>query len=284
MTQEQALLFEGLLSDPTPKRRFRLPFGPNNLLVLGDPMAEAGGLEEGRREYPLATEHRDALNAVYESYRLGSKGFHLHSAYYRYSGLTHTIRARGDQLYIRISHHFERQPAQVIQAIGHILLRKLLRLPLRRVERRLCREAELSLTDRLAQVERPARSPADPSRFFRPPKGKVYDLEEMAQEISERYFEGKFPKVPIYWSAKRAKRYWGKYYPNPPRIILNTRLDRPKVPRYVVEAVLYHEMLHHALGIRTVCGRKHAHTREFRRAERAFPNHAQAEAFLMHLR
>jgi hypothetical protein len=245
------------------------------------PLSQA---EHRAKEYPLHPLHREALKQVYEAYRFSGKGFRLQATYYRYSGLTHTVRARGNQLHIRISHHFERQPPQVIQAIGHVLIRKLLRLPPRKTEATLCREVEASLAKGLADAERLPRPASEPTRFCLPAQGKVYDLEAMAQDLSERFFEGQFPKVPVFWSAKKAKRYWGKYYPDPARIVINSRLDRPKVPRYVVEAVLYHEMLHHAIGVRTVCGRKRAHTHEFRRAERAFPHHSQADDFLMQMR
>ncbi|NUN95120.1 MAG: hypothetical protein HUU16_03005 [Candidatus Omnitrophica bacterium] len=286
MTVRQEFLFENVIHSESRARRIRGGYGPTDLLASFEP----SGLEPGEgptrdpREYPLSSDHRDALNEVYELYRLPTKGFRLEANYYRYSGLTHTVRARGDRLSIRISHHFERQPQEVIKAIGNVLIRKLLRLPVRRKETSLCREAEARLAETLARREQQRAKEHEPTRHCRPPQGRVYDLEAMARELSERHFGGSFPMIPVYWSAKRAKRYWGKYYPDPPRIVINAKLDRPKVPRYVVEAVLYHEMLHHSIGVRTVCGRKRAHTREFRAAERQFPHYTSAEAFLMNYR
>lgn len=286
MTVRQEFLFENVIHSESRARRIRGGFGPTNLLSSLETVVleEREGSARDPREYPLSSDHRDALNEVYESYRLPTKGFRLEANYYRYSGLTHTVRARGDRLTIRISHHFERQPQEVIKAIGNVLIRKLLRLPVRRKETSLCREAEARLAENLAIRESGRPVPPEPSRHCRPPKGKVYDLEAIARELSERCFDGNFPTIPFYWSAKRAKRYWGKYYPDPPRIVINTKLDRAKVPRYVVEAVLHHEMLHHSIGVRMISGRKRAHTREFRAAERRFPDYSRAEAFLMNYR
>jgi hypothetical protein len=57
-------------------------------------------------------------------------------------------------------------------------------------------------------------------------------------------------------------------------------LDRPDVPRYFVESVVYHEMLHHHLGgVPDRAGRTVYHTRAFREAEARFPGYGEALAW-----
>jgi hypothetical protein len=54
-------------------------------------------------------------------------------------------------------------------------------------------------------------------------------------------------------------------------------LDRPEVPRYFRESVVYHEMLHHHMGgVPDRAGRTVYHTRAFRAAEARYPHHREA--------
>jgi hypothetical protein len=52
--------------------------------------------------------------------------------------------------------------------------------------------------------------------------------------------------------------------------VVNCLLDDPKVPAFVLEGTMHHEMLHMLTDTRVVNGRRVVHTREFRSAERAF--------------
>ena len=57
-------------------------------------------------------------------------------------------------------------------------------------------------------------------------------------------------------------------------------LDRPTVPRFFLESVVHHEMLHHQLGgVSDRAGRTVYHTRAFREAEARFPHHRAALAW-----
>jgi predicted metal-dependent hydrolase len=63
-------------------------------------------------------------------------------------------------------------------------------------------------------------------------------------------------------------------------VMLSVTLDDPDVPDFVVDFVMYHELLHKVMGSKVVNGRRYAHTPAFREAERAFPRYEEAEAFL----
>ncbi len=52
------------------------------------------------------------------------------------------------------------------------------------------------------------------------------------------------------------------------------------VPRYVVESVVYHEVLHATLPPVMKNERRRIHTPEFRRRERLFPNYQRAERWI----
>jgi hypothetical protein len=111
-------------------------------------------------------------------------------------------------------------------------------------------------------------------------QGSCYDLDEMFVTIDREYFGGKMLKPRLMWSGILSHRKLGHYERTRDRVVLSQVLDDRRVPRYVVEFVLYHELLHKHHGIKWVNGRCLAHTPEFRHSERKFKQYREAESFL----
>ena len=61
---------------------------------------------------------------------------------------------------------------------------------------------------------------------------------------------------------------------------LHRVLDQPSVPRHVIEAVVYHELLHADMPPVVRNGRRHFHTPEFRRRERLYRHLSKAERWI----
>ena len=63
---------------------------------------------------------------------------------------------------------------------------------------------------------------------------------------------------------------------------IHRALDHPEVPRFVVESVVHHELVHAALPEPAVGwdGRRRIHTPEFRHLEREFVHHRQAQEWI----
>jgi hypothetical protein len=57
-------------------------------------------------------------------------------------------------------------------------------------------------------------------------------------------------------------------------------LDSARVPRYVLEFVVYHELLHGLLDVEDGVSRRIRHTAEFRKKERAFAMYDEAQVWL----
>jgi hypothetical protein len=73
----------------------------------------------------------------------------------------------------------------------------------------------------------------------------------------------------------------GSYHERDNLVRIHPVLDRPEVPEFVVESIVYHEMLHAALPpTRSRNGRRRVHTAEFRRRERLYARFEEAEAWL----
>jgi hypothetical protein len=125
---------------------------------------------------------------------------------------------------------------------------------------------------------------------LKPPKkisvrtaGKFHDLSELYREINEEYFGGTVDAA-ITWgpgSSHRAvrKRTLGSYSERSRTIRINPVLDKKTVPRYYVAFVVYHEMLHAAVGMPLRGKRRSIHSGEFRKREGFFRDYGLAVAW-----
>lgn len=159
--------------------------------------------------------------------------------------------------------------------------------------------AQLRLFDLLPRRRRDAdaepspRPPAQRPRRRKPklrPVGRCCDLSELADEVNRRYFEGRLT-ARITWGRRRPRRrrrsrgrrvsmQLGSYHQEQDLVRVHPALDQPWVPRFVLEAVIYHELLHAALPPREENGRRRVHTPEFHRRESLFPHLDEARRWI----
>jgi len=108
-------------------------------------------------------------------------------------------------------------------------------------------------------------------------RGEKYDLSFLFNKLNKEYFRSHLYQPRLVWSSRQSKRRLGYYHPEINTIAVSQNLDDKKIPRMLVEYVLYHEMLHQYFGIKNHNGRRYAHTPAFRTAERKFKHHQEAE-------
>jgi len=111
-------------------------------------------------------------------------------------------------------------------------------------------------------------------------KGAVYDLDELFAVLNERYFRNTLPKPVLTWSAKKTYRILGHHDATHETVAISRSLDSADVPRYVVEYVVFHEMLHIAHPTKHVNGRRYNHTAAFKRDEEKFAYFDEAERWI----
>ena len=115
-------------------------------------------------------------------------------------------------------------------------------------------------------------------------RGRHHDLGEYADRLNALYLDGR-SRAPVSWSARSPKAgtrsaRLAYFDPAAVRIVMSRRLDQASAPRYFVEYVLFHEMLHEVLGIgRRRDGRRDIHGRLFRLMERTYPDYERALAY-----
>ncbi len=79
----------------------------------------------------------------------------------------------------------------------------------------------------------------------------------------------------------RVERTIGLFRPGvASQIVINRQLDRETVPHFVVEYVMYHEMLHVKHPMRFERCRRKSHSPEFRREEKKYADYGRAMKFL----
>ncbi|MBU8899851.1 hypothetical protein KRR26_29995 [Corallococcus sp. M34] len=121
------------------------------------------------------------------------------------------------------------------------------------------------------------RRPGAPLRT----RGRCFDLRAVAERLGATYFGGQV-HVDLGWARKPARRkrrsiYLGGYDARLREIRIHPALDRPHVPAYVVDFLVFHAMLHADLAAPDTdapseSGRCAAeHSPEFHAREAAFP-------------
>jgi predicted metal-dependent hydrolase len=198
----------------------------------------------------------------------------------RFTSLNTTIRLREGRLIVRLSDLLEHAPETIHQAIAHILLAKLYRKPVApfysdKYRRYTQSEAVSKQAERIRQTRG--------RKVISTPRGHLYDLEEVFEAVNRRFFYGLLGRPTLTWSAHVARRMLGHYDAAHNTIVVSRVFDRPGTPRYAIEYLLYHEMLHLKHPVRVRAGRRCVHSREFQAEERLFPELEQARAFLKRL-
>ena len=198
----------------------------------------------------------------------------------RFTSLNTTIRLREGRLIVRLSDLLEHAPETIHQAIAHILLAKLYRKPIEpaladRYRRYTRSEAVSKQSERMRQMRG--------RKVLSSPQGHLYDLDEVFEAVNRRFFHGLLGRPTLTWSAHVARRMLGHYDAAHNTIVVSRVFDRPGTPRYAIEYLLYHEMLHLKHPVRVRAGRRCVHGPEFQAEERLFPELEMARAFLKRL-
>jgi hypothetical protein len=198
----------------------------------------------------------------------------------RFTSLNTRIRLREGQIQVSLSDLLEGAPESVIRAIAHILLAKLYKKPIEPAqELRYKRFVYSAAVTRQTELIRGARG----SKRFFGPEGRFYHLDEVFDSLNTRFFGGMLGRPDLTWSESVAKRALGHYDAAHNTIVDSRIFDRPSSPRYAIEYLLYHEMLHLKHPVKLKGLRRCVHSREFKAEERLFPHLAEAQAFLKRL-
>ena len=200
--------------------------------------------------------------------------------FYPFANVNNTIRARDSKVHVRISDLLEGAPESVLEAIAHILLAKMYRRPIDAIHATRYRRHVLSHdVSSKAQLVRQIRG----SKRIGSPRGIVYDLEHIFDELNLRFFHGLLARPQMTWSQVRSRRRLGHYDPAHNAIVVSRIFDRRAVPKLALEYIVYHEMLHLKHPVKLRGSRRCVHGPEFQAEEKLFPGLDKAKELLKQL-
>jgi hypothetical protein len=197
--------------------------------------------------------------------------------YYPFANVNNIIRVRSGKLHVRVSDLLQGAPRPVLASIANILLSKIYRLPVERAH--LVRYRKYVATHEIAGKAHIMRQIRGQKRILSA-RGSVYHLEEVFEDLNLRFFHGLLARPQMTWSAVKSRRSLAHYDPSHNAIVVSKVFDHPEVPRYAVEYIVYHEMLHLKHPVRLRGSRRCVHGKEFQDEEKLFPQLREAKAFL----
>ena len=205
---------------------------------------------------------------------------HCELRFYHFANINNTIRIRDGKVFIRLSDLLEGAPETVLESILHILLAKLYRKPIEPHHstryRRFISSHDLS---RKAYLIRQMRGRKKISTHA----GHTYNLNEIFESLNARFFHGLMGRPQMSWSTTSSRQSLGHYDPAHNAIVVSRIFDSPRVPRYAIEYLVYHEMLHLRHPVKLKGSRRCVHSKEFMAEEKLFPELDKALAFLKQL-
>ena len=197
--------------------------------------------------------------------------------FYAFTNVNSTIRLRQDVVHVRISDLLEGSPETVLEAIAHILLAKIYRKPIQPLHstryRRYVSSHDMAAKAHLLRQVRGRKQIASA-------RGLIYDLDDIFEDLNRRFFYGLLARPQMTWSRLRARNSLAHFDPAHNAIVVSRVFDHARVPRYAIEYIVYHEMLHLKHPVKLRGSRRCVHGPEFQAEERLFPELEEAKQFL----
>ena len=222
----------------------------------------------------------EIFQEIYRDLRPGASLPELKIEFFAFANVNNTIRLREGRLLVRLSDLLEGAPDAVLRAIAHILLAKMYRQPIDRGQatryRKYVASHEIVRKTHLVRQMRGRKR-------LRPARGLFYDLDAIFETLNTRFFHGLMARPRMSWSQTKTRRILGHYDPAHNAIIISRIFDHFAVPAFVVEYIVYHEMLHLKHPVKLRGNRRCVHSAEFQAEEKLFPHMTQANAFLKRL-
>ena len=200
--------------------------------------------------------------------------------FFPFTSIKNTIRMREGKLLVRLSDLLEGAPAPVLRAIAHILLAKMYRRAIdREAAARYRKYVSSHHVSRKAHLVRQMRG----RKHLDSAQGRTYDLEALFEDLNQRFFHGLMARPQMTWSRDHARNSLGHYDPAHNAIVVSRIFDHPRVPRFAVEYIVYHEMLHLKHPVRLRGSRRCVHSADFQAEEKLFPQLDEVKQFLRNL-
>lgn len=200
--------------------------------------------------------------------------------FFPFSNINNTIRLRQGKVFVRVSDLLSGAPDDVLHAIAHILLAKLYRKDIEASHatryRRYVGRQDVSRKAHLLRQQRGRK-------ILLSAEGRHYNLETIFEDLNRQFFYGLLARPLMTWSRSASRQSLGHYDPAHNTIVISRIFDRPEIPRYAVEYLVYHEMLHLKHPVKLRGSRRCIHPKAFQEEEKLFPDLVKAKELLKRL-
>ncbi|MCU0664909.1 MAG: hypothetical protein MUC50_21615 [Myxococcota bacterium] len=186
-----------------------------------------------------------------------------------------SYRRRGGRLHLRLHRMFQHADHQVLDALATYVSRR---------SSRSSRVLDTFIAEHRDELDRSAKRKSP--RLLA--QGRWFDLSKVLHRVGSTYFGGPID-VGIGWgqvrkSTRRRRRgvrsrALATYSFFDKCIRVSPVLDAQFVPEFVMDWIVYHEILHHVLPVEGDASRKVYHSARFRCLERAFPRFEEARSW-----
>ncbi|KYC52561.1 MAG: SprT-like family protein [Candidatus Methanofastidiosum methylothiophilum] len=193
------------------------------------------------------------------------------SDYYSYKSIKNTARVKNGILYVKVSDKLKDAPDDILEAMAYVLLSKI-------KGNRISPRYKRIYNDYIHSII--INDTSNLARGVHKPNGNYFDLENIFDKVNEKYLSNEIPKPSLRWSNRRAYRIFGRYDRSKNEIVISRLLDEHRTPFYVIEYIMYHEMLHIKYGFTYKKGRRRIHTSPFKKEEEKFPYYKESIEYL----
>ncbi|WP_425529219.1 SprT-like domain-containing protein [Leptospira stimsonii] len=191
--------------------------------------------------------------------------------FYPYANLGSAIRISPGILEFKI--HSSYAKSDSLEAVVELLLYKLLKLPIpETIEEKIQNFYELHSKEKSERKKRRKKIESSDS--------KNAILKEMLHRINETYLGIDLSDIEIYWGKGSSRTRLGHFDPSHRMIVINPILGRQVVPDFVLEYIVFHELLHVYIPATRKNGKNVIHGKEFRSLERKYPDYLRANQWL----
>ena len=199
----------------------------------------------------------------YKNYKVEFSFFHISSLY--------KIQAKSSQIQITAQESFTSAPDKVLIALLETALGKPAQPAGPLIQ-------EYTFSARYRSAREDLEYLDIPHGVFA--RGSVHDLAASFSRVNRTYFNGEITPPHLIWNNRTTFRKFGHYQWDTDTVMVSRTLDQRQVPEYVVDFVMYHELLHKKLGAPLVSSRRRVHTKKFRALEAEFPRYEEAQKYL----
>jgi len=199
------------------------------------------------------------------------------AAFYPYSELKHTWKRDREGMFFKISDYLSDAPETVLESLSWYLLCRAVgrKCPQGKADRYLvyARSRELWESKKELYLSRSKNLSFEP-------RGNARDLRDVFDYVNSFYFASRLQDPILAWATESPRRRLGFYFQPLNLLAANRALDSDAVPRYVLEFVVFHELLHHVSAGNGRAARRVHHTLEFKKQEKTFSHYDDAERWL----